>query len=41
MTPTEIEALGDERRMEPALRCWLWTNFGWDIYDWEPDDLRF
>ena len=24
-----------------ALRHWLHVNFGWDIYDWEPDDLRF
>jgi hypothetical protein len=27
--------------MTPALRHWLWTQFGWDIYDWEPDDIRF
>jgi len=40
MTPTEIEA-GDERRMEPDLRHWLWTNFGWDIYDWAPEEIRF
>lgn len=24
-----------------ALRDWLWINFGWDIYDWDEDDIRF
>ena len=23
------------------LRHWLQANFGWDIYDWEDDDVRF
>jgi len=27
--------------MTPALRHWLWLNFGWDIYDWRDDDIRF
>ena len=27
--------------MTPALRHWLWDNFGWDIYDWRDDDIRF
>jgi hypothetical protein len=27
--------------MTPALRHWLWLNFGFDCYDWEPDDIRF
>jgi len=27
--------------MNPALRHWLWQNFGWDIYDWDDGDLRF
>lgn len=24
-----------------ALRHWLWTNLGWDCYDWQPGDIRF
>lgn len=24
-----------------ALRNWIWANFGWDIYDWHPEDVRF
>ena len=24
-----------------TLRHWLWENFGWEIYEWEPDDVRF
>jgi hypothetical protein len=27
--------------MPEALRPWLWLNFGWDIYEWAPDDIRF
>lgn len=23
------------------LRRWLWVNFGWDIYEWADEDLRF
>lgn len=23
------------------LRHWLWENFGWEIYDWAEDDIRF
>lgn len=23
------------------LRQFLYENFGWDIYDWEIDDIRF
>lgn len=29
------------RAAAPALRQWLWVNFGWDCYDWNDDDLRF
>jgi len=25
----------------PALRHWIWLNFGYDIYDWADDDIRF
>jgi hypothetical protein len=25
----------------PALRDFLWREFGWDIYEWADDDLRF
>lgn len=28
-------------RLTPGLRHWLWTNFGWDIYNWGDEDLRF
>ena len=28
-------------RLTPGLRHWLYLNFGWDIYDWSPDDIRF
>lgn len=28
-------------RLTPSLRHWLWTNFGWDIYNWGDEDLRF
>ena len=24
-----------------TLRQFLFDNFGWDIYDWEIDDIRF
>ena len=24
-----------------TLRTFLQENFGWDIYEWEPDDIRF
>jgi hypothetical protein len=24
-----------------ALRDFLRINFGWDLYDWAPDDIRF
>lgn len=24
-----------------ALRHWLWANFGYDCYDWHPEDVRF
>ena len=27
--------------MSPALRHWLWVQFGWDIYDWSDDEIRF
>ena len=27
--------------MTPALRHWIWTNFGWDVYDWDDEELRF
>jgi len=27
--------------MPDALRNWLWDNFGYDCYDWPPDDVRF
>lgn len=30
-----------DQPMTPNLRHWLWLNFGWDIYEWEPDDIRF
>jgi hypothetical protein len=28
---------------DPALRNWVWLNFGWDIYgiEWADDDLWF
>jgi len=25
----------------PALRHWLWENFGIDIYEWQDDEVRF
>lgn len=28
-------------RLTPGLRHWLWTNFGWDIYEWSDEDIRF
>jgi len=27
--------------VNPALRHWLFTNFGWDIYEWGPEEIRF
>lgn len=27
--------------LPPALREWLWDNFGWDVYEWDAEDLRF
>jgi len=27
--------------VNPALRHWLFTNFGWDIYDWDDEEIRF
>lgn len=26
---------------EMTLRQFLFDNFGWDIYDWSDDDIRF
>lgn len=23
------------------LRAFLRLNFGWDVYDWHPDDIQF
>lgn len=23
------------------LRHWLFANFGWDVYDWAEDEVRF
>jgi len=25
----------------PALRHWLWENFGIDVYEWQDDEVRF
>jgi len=25
----------------PALRHWLWVNFGIDVYEWRDDEIRF
>lgn len=41
-----VKAMADRRGqgMNPALldlRDWLWDNFGWDIYEWKDDDIRF
>ncbi|MDR7257760.1 hypothetical protein J2X47_001940 [Sphingomonas sp. BE270] len=27
--------------MSPALRHFIQLNFGWDIYEWEDEDIRF
>ena len=27
--------------INPTLRQWLWLNFGWDIYEWRDDEIRF
>ncbi|MEN9936017.1 MAG: hypothetical protein RLZZ387_2596 [Chloroflexota bacterium] len=27
--------------MTPALRQWIWEQFGWDVYDWADDEIRF
>jgi len=27
--------------VNPALRHWLFTNFGWDIYEWGDEEIRF
>jgi hypothetical protein len=27
--------------MTADLRHWMYLNFGWDIYEWDDDDLRF
>ena len=35
-----LDAAGFEIR-EKTLRQFLFDNFGWDIYDWEIDDIRF
>lgn len=33
---------GADRMEGPVnLRAFLWDNFGWDIYDWADDDIRF
>jgi len=24
-----------------TLRVFLWENFGWDIYEWDDEDIRF
>ena len=30
-----------EAQVTDALRHWLWANFGWDCYEWHPEDVRF
>jgi hypothetical protein len=32
---------GEGAMISAQLRSWLWANFGWDIYDWDDDDIRF
>lgn len=29
--------------MDPALRHWVWINFGWDLegHEWAEDDIWF
>lgn len=29
--------------MDPALRDWIWINFGWDLegHEWAEDDIWF
>ena len=27
--------------MSPSLRQFLWVNFGFDLWEWADDDLRF
>lgn len=36
-----MDGVGGGGSVNPALRHWLWQNFGWDIYDWDAEDLRF
>ena len=31
--------LTDSKQM--TLRQFLFDNFGWDIYEWSPDEIRF
>lgn len=32
---------GAKQMTDERLRQFLFENFGWDIYDWEIDDIRF
>ena len=34
-------AVREDTPMTDTLRHWLLANFGWDIYDWHPEDVRF
>jgi len=27
--------------MTPALRHWIWVNFGFDVYEWGDEEIRF
>jgi hypothetical protein len=31
----------ERKVISPALRQWLWEQFGWDIHEWADDDIRF
>ena len=38
--PSRYRALG-RRLWEMNLRQFLWDNFGFDIYEWEENEIRF
>jgi hypothetical protein len=33
--------MGMAGAMSDTLRQWIWEQFGWDVYDWADDEIRF
>ncbi len=41
LSPYRESTKSTAQMRSPGLRHWLWTNFGWDVYEWGEDEIRF